>query len=118
MRTRQEGLTSTYNRFHDPNENAEDIRKLRELQIDMDCAVTQAYQWDDLKLEHDFQEMDQGIRFTFSETVRREILDRLLALNHQRHQEEQKQGLSRGGRKGRMRTVPGKTPVNRRMKTP
>ncbi|MGI6454516.1 MAG: Eco57I restriction-modification methylase domain-containing protein [bacterium] len=118
MRTRQEGLTSTYNRFHDPNENAEDIRKLRELQIDMDCAVTQAYQWDDLKLEHDFQETDQGIRFTFSETVRREILDRLLALNHQRHQEEQKQGLSRGGRKGRMRTVPGKTPVNRRMKTP
>ena len=35
----------------------------------------------------------QGIRFTISETARREVLDRLLKLNHQRYAEEVTQGL-------------------------
>jgi hypothetical protein len=32
MLTRQEGLTKTYNRFHDPDEASADIQKLRQLQ--------------------------------------------------------------------------------------
>lgn len=88
QRTRQEGLTKTYNRFHAPDENAVDIAELRRLHAEMDQVVAAAYGWHDLELCHGFQETRQGIRFTISETARREVLDRLLALNHQRHAEE------------------------------
>jgi hypothetical protein len=44
-------------------------------------------------LNHDFHQTKQGLRFTISEGDRREILDRLLQLNHQRYAEEVKQGL-------------------------
>jgi hypothetical protein len=93
MRERQEGLTKIYNRFHDPNETADDIQKLRELHIEMDREVANAYGWQDLDLGHDFHTTKQGIRFTISETARREVLDRLLELNHQRYAEEVAQGL-------------------------
>jgi hypothetical protein len=102
MQTRQEGLTKTYNRFHDPAETSEDIIKLRQLHVEMDYAVAQAYGWDDLippaplnkgGLDHDFHETKQGLRYTISETIRREILDRLLQLNFDRYAEEEKRGL-------------------------
>ncbi len=93
MKTRQEGLTKTYNRFHNPDELAEDIAKLRQLHIEMDKVVAAAYGWQDLDLAHDFHPTKQGIRFTISEPARREVLDRLLALNHQRYAEEVAQGL-------------------------
>ncbi len=54
----------------------------------LDQAVAAAYGWQDLDLSHGFHETKQGIRFTISEAARREVLDRLLALNHQRHAEE------------------------------
>src|SRR5260370_41447664 len=100
MLTRQEGLTKTYNRFHDPKEIAADIVKLRELHREMDEAVARAYSWDDLKLEHGFHETKQGLRYTISEAAQREVLDRLLLLNHQRHEEEVKAGLTekKGGK--------------------
>lgn len=88
MQARQEGLTKTYNRFHDPEETAADIVELRRLHVEMDQAVAAAYGWQDLDLGHGFHETKQGIRFTISEAARREVLDRLLALNHQRHAEE------------------------------
>lgn len=93
MKTRWEGLTATYNRFHNPKETSPDIQKLRDLHIQMDNAVAQAYGWTDLDLKHDFHETRQGIRFTISETARREVLDRLLRLNHERYAEEVAQGL-------------------------
>ena len=40
-----EGLTKTYNRFHDPDERDADIVKLRELHAAMDRAVLDAYGW-------------------------------------------------------------------------
>ncbi len=93
MSERQEGLTRTYNRFHDPDESSADIETLRDLQVEMDKAVAAAYGWDDLKLGHGFHETKQGIRFTISEPARREVLQRLLKLNHERYAEEVKQGL-------------------------
>src|SRR6266705_6280463 len=87
---RQEGLTKTYNRFHDPNEMAEDIVQLRELHKEMDEAVARAYGWDDLVLGHGFHETKQGLRYTISEEARREVLGRLLQLNHERYAEEVK----------------------------
>ena len=44
-----EGLTKTYNRFHDPDGGSPDILKLRELHAAMDRAVLDAYGWTDLK---------------------------------------------------------------------
>jgi hypothetical protein len=93
MLTRQEGLTKTYNRFHDPTQTDPDIQTLRDLHIQMDNAVAAAYGWHDLDLAHGFHETKQGLRFTISETARREVLDRLLELNHQRYAEEVAQGL-------------------------
>jgi len=55
--------------------------------------VAIAYGWQDLDLEHGFHKTKQGDRFTISENARREVLDRLLALNHQRYAEEEAQGL-------------------------
>ncbi len=102
MQKNQEGLTKTYNRFHDPQEDAKDIITLRELHKEMDEAVAKAYGWDDLKLEHGFHETKQGVRYTISEAARREVLDRLLSLNHQRHEGEVKAGLFEGkGSKGK-----------------
>ena len=88
MQTRQEGLTKTYNRFHDPQEESLDILELRRLHREMDMAVATAYGWADLELGHGFHETKRGTRYTISEAARCEVLDRLMALNHQRHAEE------------------------------
>lgn len=93
MLSRNEGLTKTYNRFHNRFETGIDIHKLRKLHVEMDRAVAAAYGWSDLDLDHDFYETKQGSRYTISETARREVLARLLKLNHDRYAEEVKQGL-------------------------
>ena len=99
MQTRGEGLTKTYNRFHDPSETSMDIVDLRTLHRQLDTAVTAAYGWaelaanDGIALGHGFHETKQGTRYTLAITARHEILDRLLALNHRRHSEEIAAGL-------------------------
>lgn len=93
MNNRREGLTDTYNRFHDPDETAADIEKLRDLHVEMDQAVAAAYGWTDFILGHDFHDTKQGVRFTISELARREALQRLLKLNHERYAEEVAAGL-------------------------
>lgn len=102
MLNRQEGLTATYNRFHNPDEYSDDIQHLRDLHRQMDEAVAAAYGWDDLLLEHDFHDTAQGVRYTISEAARREVLKRLLALNFERYEEEQRLGLhEKGAKKGK-----------------
>ena len=93
MHQRGEGLTKTYNRFHSPDDTSADIQMLRQLHVEMDKAVAEAYDWTDLDLDHGFHETKQGVRFTISEPARREVLQRLLKLNHERYAEEEKQGL-------------------------
>ncbi len=48
MRESKQGLTKTYNRFHDPKERSPDIRRLRDLHAAMDRAVLAAYDWSDI----------------------------------------------------------------------
>jgi hypothetical protein len=93
MLARHEGLTKTYNRFHDRGEQSDNIARLRTLHAEMDRSVAIAYGWVDLDLGHGFHETKQGVRYTISEAARRAVLDRLLALNHQRYAEEVKAGL-------------------------
>jgi hypothetical protein len=91
-----------------------DIIKLRELQVELDNATLEAYGWDDLindnyrKIQnangeesgklHDFYEVDylpenDRIRFTIHPDARKEILKRLLELNHMIFEEEARKGL-------------------------
>lgn len=92
------GLTELYNRFHDPSESSFQIRSLRELHMEIDVAVSAAYGWNDLDLNHGFHEVpslseNDRVRFTISETARLEVLRRLSDLNRRRYAEEVEQGL-------------------------
>jgi len=99
-----EGLTMTYNRFHDPSETAEDIRRLRSLHAAMDRAVLEAYGWHDLAARaqpiflDEANEDDhtyQGHLF-WPPDFRDEVLARLLALNAERNAEEVRLGVAPG----------------------
>jgi hypothetical protein len=103
-----EGLTKTYNRFHDPHETSPDILRLRELHAAMDRAVLEAYGWHDLAqtatceflLDYEDDEDDEQDepssgrrrkkpwRYRWPDDFRDEVLARLLALNAKRHEEE------------------------------
>ncbi len=100
-----EGLTKTYNRFHDPDESDPDILKLRELHAAMDRAVLDAYGWTDLQPtcefllvyeEEDEEEAAPGARrkkkpwrYRGPDDFRDEVLAKLLELNAQRAKAEQ-----------------------------
>ncbi|WCK55152.1 hypothetical protein PP175_03965 [Aneurinibacillus sp. Ricciae_BoGa-3] len=90
MLSRNEGLTQTYNRFHNPGEQSDDIKKLRKLHVDLDKAVAKAYGWEDLKLNHNFYETKYGIRYTISEDTANKVIQLLLKLNHELCKEESK----------------------------
>ncbi|NTV05709.1 MAG: N-6 DNA methylase [Chlorobiaceae bacterium] len=80
------------------NEAVAGIQKLRDLHIQMDNAVLEAYGWSDIDLRHDFYEVEylpenDRIRFTIHPDARREILKRLLELNHKIHAQEVADGL-------------------------
>ncbi|MFN8256028.1 MAG: DNA methyltransferase [Bacteroidales bacterium] len=81
------------------------IVKLRQLHVEMDEAVLGAYCWSSshsgeagVRLRHDFYEVDylpenDRVRYTIHPDARKEVLKRLLLLNHERYEEELKQGL-------------------------
>lgn len=80
------------------NEAIRGILKLRELHVQMDETVLDAYGWKDVELKHDFYEVDylpenDRVRFTIHPDARKEILKRLLELNHKIHAEEVSAGL-------------------------
>ena len=103
-----EGLTKTYNRFHDPDEHDADIVKLRELHDAMDRAVLNAYGWTDIQPRCEFildYEDDEDEtpgkpskkrkpwRYRWPDDIRDEVLGRLLELNTERARDEQLTGL-------------------------
>ena len=94
-----EGLTKTYNRFHDPNEDSPAIAKLRDLHAAMDRAVLNAYGWQDIHadceflLDYEIDEEEWGAkkkpyRYRWPNEVRDEVLARLLELNAERAAQE------------------------------
>jgi hypothetical protein len=48
MVSNNEGLTSTYNRFHDPAETSSGLLELRRLHEELDQAVLEAYGWSEV----------------------------------------------------------------------
>ena len=104
-----EGLTSTYNRFHNPDDNTPGIVTLRELHKALDIAVRDAYGWGDLDLKHGFHEVrGQGIRYTFEPAVAEEVLERLLELNKHRYEAEVAAGLHDKAKKPGTKKQPAK----------
>lgn len=104
MLSRQAGLTATYNMVFDSGCQDDDIVELRRIHRDIDVATCRAYGWDDLVeqgLDHGFHKAGAYIRYTVGPAVQREILDRLLELNHQRYAEEVAQGLHDKKKSGR-----------------
>jgi hypothetical protein len=87
------GLTKAYNRVHNPDEQDSEIVRLRDLHVELDHAVRDAYGWSDLTLDHHHWETPQGMRFTVSPGAKDELLDRLLELNHERYAAEVAAGL-------------------------
>ena len=113
MSSRQHDITTTYNHFHNPQESAQDIAHLRQLHVKMDNAIAAAYGWQDVELSHGFHETKQGIRYTISEVARREVLTRLLKLNHERYAEEVAQGLHDKKKKNTRKTSSRKKKVKK-----
>ena len=85
---REQALTFTY------DDALAAITELRRLHVAIDNAVCDAYGWQSLDLQHDFYEVEtlpenDRVRYTISPDARREVLKRLLALNHERAAAEQ-----------------------------
>jgi hypothetical protein len=140
-----EGLTKTYNRFHDRDHDATEpdpakvaaIQRLRELHAAMDRAVLDAYGWTDVPTACEFildyeedQEPDargqesgkkkrgkkKPWRYRWPDDVRDDVLARLLQLNKQRAEEERLKGAGVDG-KGKKRAAK-KSPPKRKPKAP
>jgi len=107
MMANNEGLTKTYTRVHNPAERSAGIVRLRELHVELDYAVRDAYGWQEElpDLDHGFHETSQGVRYTVGPAARTEMLDLLLELNHKRYAEEVAAGLhdKKKGAKGKAR---------------
>ena len=103
-------LTTTYNRFHDPQETDPAILKLRELHSKIDQAVLSAYGWHDIDTTCEFildyeEEEDttsnrkKPYRYRWPQVTHDEVLARLLDLNQKRYEQEISGGTSKGGKK-------------------
>ncbi|GIU56682.1 DNA methyltransferase [Arthrobacter sp. NicSoilC12] len=85
MLRRQLGLTALYNLVNDPSVTSDpDMARVRDIHVEIDHAVMEAYRWTDIPLDHGFHTYRQMERFTVSPAARVEILDRLLEENHRR----------------------------------
>jgi len=108
-----EGLTKTYNRFHDPEERSPEIQQLRALHAAMDRAIFDAYGWPDIptacEFLLDYEEEDEETettgkkrqkkkpyRLRWPDEIRDEVLARLLALNAERAAQEKLSGTAPG----------------------
>lgn len=79
------GLTKLYNLVNDPEIQSDpDVNRLREIHVELDEAVMDAYGWSDIPLNHGFHTYRQMRRWTVCPEARVEILDRLLEENHRR----------------------------------
>jgi hypothetical protein len=133
-----QGLTDTYNRFHDPDERDPDILKLRDLHEQMDRAVLDAYGWHDIPttcefiLDYDEENDGEALtpnpsptggagsrkrkkpwRYRWPEAVHDEVLARLLDLNQKRHEQEildGKQSEAKSSSKATGKTTKAKKP--------
>lgn len=100
------GFTDLYNIIHNANNLESDIIELRNLIHNIDHNILMSYGWHEesekwgkaIQLRHDFYEVDflpenDRVRYTIHPDARKEVLKRLLLLNHERFEEEVAKGL-------------------------
>ncbi len=92
------GPTQFYNFIHNPNRTDQYLIEFRAIICDLTRLVLESYEWSDIQLDYDFRKVlylpkTDCVRFTFSDQIRIEILDRLSRLNRLRYEEEVKQGF-------------------------
>ena len=115
-----EGLTKTYNRFHDPYEDDAEIGRLRELHAAMDRAVLDAYGWTDIPTDRNFlldYEIDEATRgrkkkpyrHRWPDPIRDEVLARLLSLNAERASAEARSGAASQATPSKATANPGRS---------
>jgi hypothetical protein len=97
MQSRRIGLTRFYNLVHDSRCVDPDVVAVRALRQEIDLKVARAFGWSDLRLDHDFhdvQSLPEGDRrrFTISEAARVEVLRRLTDLNRTLYEAEVREG--------------------------
>jgi hypothetical protein len=102
MKNHDEGLTTIYNWFNDPEIDYPDILRLREQHDVLDRVVLDAYDWRDIRpkcefipeFENEDEEDGDGrqrkkkYRYRWADEVRDEVLAQLLKLNRGRALEE------------------------------
>ncbi len=128
-----QGLTDTYNHFHDPEETDPDILKLRALHTQMDTAVLTAYGWTDIPTTCEFRldyedeepsdtEQVEGKRqrkkpwrYRWPAEVHDEVLARLLDLNQQRYEMEAIEG-KKAQKKATPKKPKAKSPATKKLK--
>jgi hypothetical protein len=101
-----QGMTPSYNRFHDRDCSDPAIHRLRELHAEMDRSVLHAYGWDDLLANSNPIYLDDSNESEFAyqgrlfwpAAFRDRVLARLLDLNRVRAAEEQTEALEDGTR--------------------
>lgn len=100
--SRQLGMTDLYNLVHDRGNEDSDLEHLRQIHVEIDEAVSEAYLahpmadrfgWAPLTLGHGFHETKHGLRWTVDPSVQIEMNDRLLELNHAVYDDELRRGL-------------------------
>jgi hypothetical protein len=140
MERRRIGLTDLYNLVNESAVDTDDIRRLRAIHVEIDEAVRKAYaldeerdpgireheakvattslpRWRNIEFGHGFYVTRQGMRFTISPEARVDVLDKLLALNQYRYEQEVRRGLHSGKgrgtskRKGALRAQSSAAPV-------
>lgn len=146
MQRNEEGLTETYNRFHDPDHDRAEsepeivvaIQHLRELHTAMDRAILEAYGWQDLAnranceflLDYDEETENEESesrgrrnrkrpwRYRWPEDFRDEVLARLLELNKERAQQERLEGESAEAKTAKSKGGQGIKPPKPRKRKP
>jgi hypothetical protein len=125
MVARGDGMTQTYNKFHDPQEISPEYVNLRNMHSDLDRAVLDAYGWTDIQPKCDFfPEFDEEegddesgrakkkkYRYRWPDDVRDEVLARLLELNRQRASEEGQMVAEAAPKKKTARKKEAETPL-------
>ena len=123
------GLTDIYNLFHardltpakvakvskksaeEAERGYEGLLELRRLHVELDLAIRDAYGWQNLPLDHDFHEVEtlpenDRVRYTISPAARKEVLRRLLALNHARAEAEKAEAKPTKPKRGKKAPAP------------
>jgi hypothetical protein len=83
MKTKDQGLTATYNELKDPANRDPEVEKLRALHVELDRAVLKAYGWTDVKVPPYTTPETEAERAAL-EVFEDDVLDRLFTLNAQR----------------------------------